>query len=90
MKKASVSFSFDEEKLGAVKMFLSQKNTDLDAEMEGFLDSLYRKHVPAGVREYIEMAGIQAGKEKEKKKPARPPAAAGPRPQKAGDEGGGA
>ena len=73
MKKITISFNYDEEKLSAVKMFISQKDTDLDAELEGFMDSLYKKHVPLGVREYIEMIDEQTGREKEKKKAARPP-----------------
>jgi hypothetical protein len=86
MKKVSVSFTFDEDKLNAAKMFLAQKNGSLDTEMEGFLDSLYRKHVPSGVREYIEMMEGQAAKERDMKKPALPQPAAVPGMRQGFDE----
>lgn len=55
MKKATISISFDEEKLSALKMYLGQKNMKVEDELEKALDVLYSKNVPAGVREFIEM-----------------------------------
>ena len=55
MKKSAITISFDEEKLSALKMYLSQKNAMVESELERMLDSLYSKTVPAGVRDFIEM-----------------------------------
>lgn len=55
MKKATVTISFGEEKLSALKMYLAQKNTQAETELEKALDNLYIKTVPAGVREFIDM-----------------------------------
>jgi hypothetical protein len=68
MKKTNISFAYDEEKLSAVKMFMAQKEAELEAELAGFMESLYKKYVPSGVREYIELMDGQAGREKEKRK----------------------
>ena len=62
MKKTTVTVSFDEEKLSALKMYLSQRGTQVEAELEKSLDTLYSKTVPAGVREFIEMKSGTAPK----------------------------
>lgn len=55
MKKTTVSITFDDEKLSALKMYLAQKNIQVETELEKSLDTLYAKTVPAGVRDFIEM-----------------------------------
>ena len=55
MKKISVTISFAEEKLAALKMYLAQKNMQVESELELALSLLYTKTVPAGVRDFIEM-----------------------------------
>ena len=55
MKKATITISFDEEKLNALKLYLGQKGTQTEDELTRALDTLYSKTVPAGVREFIEM-----------------------------------
>lgn len=55
MRKTSITISFDEEKLSALKMYLEQKNMKVEDELEKSLDTLYTKNVPAGVRDFIEM-----------------------------------
>ena len=55
MKKATVTISFDEEKLAALSMYLEQKNNKVETELEKALETLYSKNVPAGVREFIDM-----------------------------------
>ena len=55
MKKATITISFDEEKLSALKMYLAQKNLNVESELERSLDALYVKNVPTGVRDFIEM-----------------------------------
>ena len=55
MKKATITISFDEERLSALRMYLEQKNTKVESELEKSLDILYTKNVPAGVRDFIDM-----------------------------------
>ncbi len=55
MKKVSVTINFDEEKLSALKMYLAQKNTTVEDELEKSLDSLFNKTVPVGVREFLSL-----------------------------------
>ncbi len=61
--KKSVSISVDEEKLSAIEMYLDQKNTNLAAELDKYIDQLYGKIVPQNVRDFIDMMSA--------KKPAR-------------------
>ena len=55
MKKATLTLSYDEEKLNALKLYIEQKSTQVEDELVSALDVLYQKHVPSGVREYIDM-----------------------------------
>ena len=55
MKKTTLNVSFDEDKASALVLYLSQKGTSAEAELEKALDALYTKTVPAGVREFIDM-----------------------------------
>ena len=62
MKKTSITISFDEEKLSALKMYLTQRGVQVESELERSLETLYTKTVPAGVREFIEMKSGNATK----------------------------
>ena len=55
MKNTTINVSFDEDKASALVLYLSQKGTTAEAELEKALDALYTKTVPAGVREFIDM-----------------------------------
>ena len=55
MKKANITISYDEEKLNAIRVHLEMKNLDLDTELTGVLNTLFNKHVPSSVRNYIEL-----------------------------------
>ena len=55
MKKTTFNISFDEDKASALVLYLSQKGTTTEAELEKALDALYTKTVAAGVREFIDM-----------------------------------
>lgn len=55
MKKATITVSFDEERLSALKMYLEQKNQTLESELENALSGLYSKTVPAGVSEFLDL-----------------------------------
>ena len=54
MKKTSIEFSFDDAKLEAINIYLKEKNSKLSEELDHFMDSLYKKHVPQTVREFID------------------------------------
>lgn len=60
MKKATVTITFDEEKLAALRLFLEQKGLTLDAEMEGFVSKLFKRVVPQNVQEYLELKDCAA------------------------------
>ena len=67
MKKTSVSIMYDDEKLNAIRMYMSQRDLDFKKELEKSVDSLYAKYVPANVREFIDMKGSQVKTPKPKK-----------------------
>ena len=68
MKKTNIIVAFDDEKLSALKMYLGQKNTTVEKELQKALDVLYGKTVPAGVREFIALrTGAELPTEKKKK-----------------------
>lgn len=54
MKKSTVTITYDEEKLNAIRMALAEKDLDLDEELSGVLDMFYKKNVHSAVRHYIE------------------------------------
>jgi len=64
MKKATITVSYDAEKLGAIKQYMGKKELNVEQDMQDYLEKAYEKHVPAPVREYIES--------REPSEPARP------------------
>lgn len=67
MKKSSISIMYDDEKLSAIKLYMSQRDLDFKEELEKSVDALYAKYVPANVREFIDMKGSQVKTPKPKK-----------------------
>ena len=55
MKKDTVTFAYDSEKLAALKIYMAQKNIRLEEELEKSAEGLYNKTVPSNVRDYIAM-----------------------------------
>lgn len=55
LKKANINLSFDEEKLAALRLYMEQKDLQLEDELAKSIETFYGKHVPANVREFIEM-----------------------------------
>ncbi len=53
MKKTTLTIRYDEEKLSAMRMYMSKKSSVLDDELLATLDRLYDKYVPSGVRDFI-------------------------------------
>ena len=68
MKKTSITVSFDEEKLSALKLYLEQKGQKVEKELEKSLETLYNKTVPTGVREYLSLRSAEKVPVKGKKK----------------------
>ena len=55
MRKATVTVSYDEKKLDALRKYLDKKGIDLEDEMVKSIDTLYSKNVPSAVKEYLDM-----------------------------------
>lgn len=66
MRKATITVTFDADKLAAVKMYMEQKGLSFQDEMSKAAEALYGKYVPVNVREFIEMSA------KIKPKPLKP------------------
>lgn len=65
MKKVIVQFTFDEEKLEALKVFLEEKGKTLDGELSDLVCSLYERTVPQKVQFFLEKkTGVNSGKTK--------------------------
>ena len=65
MRKVTVSVQVDAEKLRAIQFYAGRKDSTVEAELEGCIEKLYEKYVPAPTREYIESMAAAA-------RPARP------------------
>lgn len=66
MKKSNISIMYDDEKLSAIKLYMSQRDLDFKEELEKSVDSLYAKYVPANVREFIDMKSTISKQTKKK------------------------
>ena len=53
--KKTITVGVNEEKLSAIEMYLSQKDTTLAAELDKFVEQTYTKVVPQNVRDFIDM-----------------------------------
>jgi hypothetical protein len=60
MKKAIISIPYDEEKLAALRVFLTQKDLDLDKELGECLEKLFSRYVPQNVRDYLDLKDVAA------------------------------
>ena len=47
MKKATVTVSFEQEKLKAVQFYAGKNGTSLELELDTFMEKLYKKYVPS-------------------------------------------
>ena len=69
MKTATITISYDEEKLAALRLYLGQKNQTVEEELLTATDSLYTKTVPNNVREFIDLRAGKTVSEPKKRKP---------------------
>ena len=56
MKTSNITICYNSEKLTALKMYIRQKNTSVEKELASALDTMFAKHVPFQVREYISIS----------------------------------
>ena len=70
--KKNISIPIDEERLTTLRIYMEQKNADLEDELGKAIDSLYLKYVPTAVRDFFAMRDgtLQVAK---KKKTAKQP-----------------
>ncbi len=54
MNKVNVTVSFGDDKLDALTYFMKKDNTDPQKALQGELEKLYEKYIPAEMREYLE------------------------------------
>ena len=54
MKNATLTVTFNAEKLDALKFHMSRKDTDLQEELNDTVEKLYEKYVPQATREYLD------------------------------------
>lgn len=71
MKTATVSVSFDDEKLSVLRLYLKQKDLTLEKELTASIETLYTKHVPTNVREYIAIRLGDTNVQKKKNAPSK-------------------
>ena len=85
MKKAAITISLDEAKANALRLYLAQKDSTPETELEKAAEALYGKYVPAGVREFIELNAESKAAAKPKKPCPAPSSAVGVPPEPGGD-----
>ena len=68
LRKINVTFSYDDEKLSAIKMYMEQKDLNFSEEIVKAVEGMYTKYVPMTVRDFIDMRE----KNKPEKKPKSP------------------
>lgn len=85
MKKATITLSFDEDKLSALEFSLKKEGASTQARLEETLGQLYEQTVPVPVREFL---GSRAAPPARPKRPARPAPKDRPAPSVQDKEGG--
>ena len=55
MTTATIHITFDEAQLGALTMYLGLKSLTVESELQAALNSLYQRHVPSQVQNFISL-----------------------------------
>ena len=76
MKKATVTISFDQEKLKAIQFYAGKSGSSLKSDLDEFMEKLYKRYVPSQTREYIE--SMAEPEEQPRPRPAQSPRSAAP------------
>lgn len=53
-EKTILKVSFPNEKLEALRFYMSEKELTVEGELQKYVDSIYQKYVPAPTRRYLE------------------------------------
>ena len=69
MKQATIQITFEEEKLRALRRYISKRDSTLEAELQKAAQRLYEKVVPAAVQEYISDGEQEEQTRRPQKKP---------------------
>ena len=70
--KNTITIELDQSKTAALKMYLEQKESSLEAEISKFVEQLYSKIVPQNVRDFIELSDKKKNIAKPKKSSVKP------------------
>ncbi len=65
--KNTITITIAPEKLSALIMYMKQKNTSAEAELEKYAEQLYQKIVPQNVRDFIDMMSGQSNQKPKKR-----------------------
>lgn len=84
MKKATVTISFDQEKLKAIQFYAGKSGSSLKSDLDEFMEKLYKRYVPSQTREYIE--SMAEPEEQPRPRPARSPRSTTPDTFDTGEE----
>ncbi|MBS5467652.1 MAG: hypothetical protein KHX69_02305 [Clostridium sp.] len=71
MKNATLTVTFNAEKLDALKFHMSRKDTDLQEELNDTVQKLYEKYVPQATREYLDDKISREQKVRDRPRPRR-------------------
>ena len=69
MKQATIQITFEEEKLRALRRYISKRDSTLEAELQKAAQRLYEKVVPSAVQEYISDGEQEEQTRRPQKKP---------------------
>lgn len=67
MRNATITISFEQEKLKALQFYAAKKGDGLEAELDEHMERLYNRYVPTVAKEYIDMLSKE-----ESERPQRP------------------
>ena len=59
MKQTTIQIKAEQEKVNAIRICMTGKDGCLEQELNEYVDTLYKKFVPASVREFIEKSDAQ-------------------------------
>ncbi len=59
MKQTTIQIKTEQEKVNAIRICMTGKDGSLEQELTECVDALYKKYVPAAVREFIEKSDAQ-------------------------------
>lgn len=65
--KNTITITLEAEKLSALTMYMKQKNTSAEEELEKYAEQLYQKNVPQNVRDFIDMMSGQSDQKPKKR-----------------------